>query len=490
MTPTPSPRGSEELTVRTNPNSPPRTPRSALDAIEGGAPPSSARAVLEALRALQRKIVRLETERSSALREATELRHRFEGQSAASERASELQSRQLEDLERSFQLRESRLVRDRDDLTRRLDDAERDKLDALRECAGLRDRADALRARLARAEARAVGDLDAAAARSPGAGRDDALAARLASTTERAVAAELRVEDLENELRAARDAAREPPSLPPPPPPPPSPPPPPRLRLAAKPKRAAAKAPKKVVSKAPAPAPTRPGAGPAAAAARLKARKAVPPKKRSATVVAAGASKRISAKEAAAGRAASLAAPKRSATASRAATAAAPKRSATAAAAGRAAAAARLKATAKKIGAPKPAATHPYLRTTRPRRPAAPAPARAPSAYGAARLAREPGRRARRDAARRRAPGGRQRRGRPDHVKARARYSRACKAAKKTRQHSVAAVFVDQTGLISAAPRPAATRRVASVGGKEENEEDSDAVTSRASRSPAGPSAS
>ena len=56
--------------------SPPRTPRSALDAIEGGAPPSSARAVLEALRALQRKIVRLETERSSALREATELRHR------------------------------------------------------------------------------------------------------------------------------------------------------------------------------------------------------------------------------------------------------------------------------------------------------------------------------------------------------------------------------------------------------------------------------
>ena len=183
MTPTPSPRGSEELTVRTNPNSPPRTPRSALDAIEGGAPPSSARAVLEALRALQRKIVRLETERSSALREATELRHRFEGQSAASERASELQSRQLEDLERSFQLRESRLVRDRDDLTRRLDDAERDKLDALRECAGLRDRADALRARLARAEARAVGDLDAAAARSPGAGRDDALAARLASTT-------------------------------------------------------------------------------------------------------------------------------------------------------------------------------------------------------------------------------------------------------------------------------------------------------------------
>ena len=210
MTPTPSPRGSEELTVRTNPNSPPRTPRSALDAIEGGAPPSSARAVLEALRALQRKIVRLETERSSALREATELRHRFEGQSAASERASELQSRQLEDLERSFQLRESRLVRDRDDLTRRLDDAERDKLDALRECAGLRDRADALRARLARAEARAVGDLDAAAARSPGAGRDDALAARLASTTERAVAAELRVEDLENELRAAREA-REPP---------------------------------------------------------------------------------------------------------------------------------------------------------------------------------------------------------------------------------------------------------------------------------------
>ena len=132
MTPQPSPRGSEELAVRTNPNSPPRTPRSALDAIEGGAPPSSARAVLEALRALQRKIVRLETERSSALREATELRHRFEGQSAASERASELQSRQLEDLERSFQLRESRLVRDRDDLTRRLDDAERDKLDALR----------------------------------------------------------------------------------------------------------------------------------------------------------------------------------------------------------------------------------------------------------------------------------------------------------------------------------------------------------------------
>ena len=131
--------------MRTNPNTPPRTPRSALDAIEGGAPPSSARAVLEALRALQRKIVRLETERSSALREATELRHRFEGQSAASERASELQSRQLEDLERSFQLRESRLVRDRDDLTRRLDDAERDKLDALRECAGLRDRADALR---------------------------------------------------------------------------------------------------------------------------------------------------------------------------------------------------------------------------------------------------------------------------------------------------------------------------------------------------------
>ena len=121
MTPTPSPRGSEELTVRTNPNTPPRTPRSALDAIEGGAPPSSARAVLEALRALQRKIVRLETERSSALREATELRHRFEGQSAASERASELQSRQLEDLERSFQLRESRLVRDRDDLTRRRD---------------------------------------------------------------------------------------------------------------------------------------------------------------------------------------------------------------------------------------------------------------------------------------------------------------------------------------------------------------------------------
>ena len=377
MTPTPSPRGSEELTVRTNPNSPPRTPRSALDAIEGGAPPSSARAVLEALRALQRKIVRLETERSSALREATELRHRFEGQSAASERASELQSRQLEDLERSFQLRESRLVRDRDDLTRRLDDAERDKLDALRECAGLRDRADALRARLARAEARAVGDLDAAAARSPGAGRDDALAARLASTTERAVAAELRVEDLENELRAARDAAREPvaAALPPPPPPPPSPPPPPRLRLAAKPKRAVSKAPKKAVSKDS--APTRPGAGPAAAAARLKARKAVPPKKRSATV--AGASKRISAKEAAAGRAASLAAPKRSATASRAATAAAPKkRSATAAAAGRAAAAARLKATAKKIGAPKPAATHPYLRTTRPRRPAAPAPARAP----------------------------------------------------------------------------------------------------------------
>ena len=121
MTPVPSPRGSEELAVRTNPNSPPRTPRSALDAIEGGAPPSSARAVLEALRALQRKIVRLETERSSALREATELRHRFEGQSAASERASELQSRQLEDLERSFQLRESRLVRDRDDLTRRRD---------------------------------------------------------------------------------------------------------------------------------------------------------------------------------------------------------------------------------------------------------------------------------------------------------------------------------------------------------------------------------
>jgi len=358
MTPVPSPRGSEELAVRTNPNSPPRTPRSALDAIEGGAPPSSARAVLEALRALQRKIVRLETERSSALREATELRHRFEGQSAASERASELQSRQLEDLERSFQLRESRLVRDRDDLTRRLDDAERDKLDALRECAGLRDRADALRARLARAEARAVGDLDAAAARSPGAGRDDALAARLASTTERAVAAELRVEDLENELRAAREA-REPPAAVLPPPPPPSPPPPPRLRLAAKPKRVAAKAPKKVVSKAPAPA--RPGAGPAAAAARLKARKAVPPKKRSATVVAAGASKRISAKEAAAGRAASLAAPKR--------------RSATAAAAGRAAAAARLKATAKKIGAPKPSATHPYLRTTRPRRPAAPAPA-------------------------------------------------------------------------------------------------------------------
>ena len=360
MTPQPSPRGSEELAVRTNPNSPPRTPRSALDAIEGGAPPSSARAVLEALRALQRKIVRLETERSSALREATELRHRFEGQSAASERASELQSRQLEDLERSFQLRESRLVRDRDDLTRRLDDAERDKLDALRECAGLRDRADALRARLARAEARAVGDLDAAAARSPGAGRDDALAARLASTTERAVAAELRVEDLENELRAAREA-REPPSLPPPPPP--SPPPPPRLRLAAKPKRVAAKAPKKVVSKASAPA--RPGAGPTAAAARLKARKAVrapaaaAPKKKSATV--AGASKRISAKEAAAGRAASLAAPKR--------------RSATAAAAGRAAAAARLKATAKKIGAPKPSATHPYLRTTRPRRPAAPAPA-------------------------------------------------------------------------------------------------------------------
>ena len=218
MTPTPSPRGSEELTVRTNPNTPPRTPRSALDAIEGGAPPSSARAVLEALRALQRKIVRLETERSSALREATELRHRFEGQSAASERASELQSRQLEDLERSFQLRESRLVRDRDDLTRRLDDAERDKLDALRECAGLRDRADALRARLARAEARAVGDLDAAAARSPGAGRDDALAARLASTTERAVAAELRVEDLENELRAAREA-REPPAAPLPAPP-------------------------------------------------------------------------------------------------------------------------------------------------------------------------------------------------------------------------------------------------------------------------------
>ena len=277
MTPTPSPRGSEELTVRTNPNTPPRTPRSALDAIEGGAPPSSARAVLEALRALQRKIVRLETERSSALREATELRHRFEGQSAASERASELQSRQLEDLERSFQLRESRLVRDRDDLTRRLDDAERDKLDALRECAGLRDRADALRARLARAEARAVGDLDAAAARSPGAGRDDALAARLASTTERAVAAELRVEDLENELRAAREA-REPPAAAPPPPPPPSPPPPPRLRLAAKPKRAVSKAPKKAVSKAPAPAPTRPGAGPAAAAARLKARKAVPPK--------------------------------------------------------------------------------------------------------------------------------------------------------------------------------------------------------------------
>ncbi len=368
MTPTPSPRGSEELTVRTNPNTPPRTPRSALDAIEGGAPPSSARAVLEALRALQRKIVRLETERSSALREATELRHRFEGESAASERASELQSRQLEDLERSFQLRESRLVRDRDDLTRRLDDAERDKLDALRECAGLRDRADALRARLARAEARAVGDLDAAAARSPGAGRDDALAARLASTTERAVAAELRVEDLENELRTAREAREPPAAAPPlPPPPPPSPPPPPRLRLAAKPKRAVSKAaPKKAVSKAP--APTRPGAGPAAAAARLKARKAVrtpaaaAPKKKSAMV--AGASKRISAKEAAAGRAASLAAPKR--------------RSATAAAAGRAAAAARLKATAKKIGAPKPAATHPYLRTTRPRRPAAPAPARAP----------------------------------------------------------------------------------------------------------------
>ncbi len=375
MTPVPSPRGSEELAVRTNPNTPPRTPRSALDAIEGGAPPSSARAVLEALRALQRKIVRLETERSSALREATELRHRFEGQSAASERASELQSRQLEDLERSFQLRESRLVRDRDDLTRRLDDAERDKLDALRECAGLRDRADALRARLARAEARAVGDLDAAAARSPGAGRDDALAARLASTTERAVAAELRVEDLENELRAAREA-REPPAAALPPPPPPSPPPPPRLRLAAKPKRAVSKAPKKAVSKDS--APTRPGAGPAAAAARLKARKAVPPKKRSATV--AGASKRISAKEAAAGRAASLAAPKRSATASaRAVTTAAPKkRSATAAAAGRAAGAARRKATAKQIGAPKPAATHPYLRTTRPRRPAAPAPARAP----------------------------------------------------------------------------------------------------------------
>ena len=131
-----------------------------------------------------------------------------------------------------------------------------------------------------------MGDLDAAAARSPGAGRDDALAARLASTTERAVAAELRVEDLENELRAAREA-RESPAAALPPPPPPSPPPPPRLRLAAKPKRAVSKAaPKKAVSKAP--APTRPGAGPAAAAARLKARKAVrapaaAPKKRSAT---------------------------------------------------------------------------------------------------------------------------------------------------------------------------------------------------------------
>ena len=160
MSPSPSPRGSEELTVRTN-ITPPRTPRSALDAIEGAAPPSSARAVLEALRALQRKITRLETERSGALSEATEVRSRLESQSAASGRASELQSRQLEELERSFQLRESRLVRDRDDLTRRLDDAERDKLEALRECAGLRDRADALRARLAKRRAGNPQDIEA-----------------------------------------------------------------------------------------------------------------------------------------------------------------------------------------------------------------------------------------------------------------------------------------------------------------------------------------
>ena len=370
MSPTPSPRGSEELTVRTN-ITPPRTPRSALDAIEGTAPPSSARAVLEALRALQRKITRLETERSGALSEATEVRSRLESQSAASVRASELQSRQLEDLERSFQLRESRLVRDRDDLTRRLDDAERDKLEVLRECAGLRDRADALRARLARAEARA----DAAVARSPpGAGRSDALEARLASATERAVAAELRVEDLESDLRAAREpaaAAALPP--PPPPPPPPSPPPPPRLRLAepakrvAKPKRAAAR------PRVPGAAAAKPRvaaklksatAGPAAATARLRAAR---PKTgtvgRATTRLKSTATKVVRA-----------AAPNTA----RAATAA-PKRT-TDAATGRAAAVARLKATAKKVaagsGPPKPV-SHPYLGATRPRRPTT-APARAP----------------------------------------------------------------------------------------------------------------
>ena len=180
---------------------------------------SSTKAALEALRALQRKIGRLENERSSALAEASELRLQFETASASAAHDSEVQAAKVAALERSHAAREGRLVKEREDVARRLDAAETARLALERECAGLRERSERLAGDLTEATSRfraATRALDAERSErrrealegrgdaEAGAAKREALEAQLALLSGKLVQVELRNESLESALRECR----------------------------------------------------------------------------------------------------------------------------------------------------------------------------------------------------------------------------------------------------------------------------------------------
>jgi len=185
---------------------------------DGAPPPSpaqaaagSTKAALQALRALQSKIGRLEKERSSALVEASELRLQFEISSASSAQEREVASQKLEDVQRSHAFRERELEREADDLRRRLEAADVQRTALADECAGLRARCDELARQLSVATAKLDNALDARdgelrrVAALEGDGEDQsalcaALEERLALTSARVVQLELRNESLDSAL--------------------------------------------------------------------------------------------------------------------------------------------------------------------------------------------------------------------------------------------------------------------------------------------------
>ena len=185
---------------------------------DGAPPPSpaqaaagSTKAALQALRALQSKIGRLEKERSSALVEASELRLQFEISSASSAQEREVASQKLEDVQRSHAFRERELEREADALRRRLEAADVQRTALADECAGLRARCDELARQLSVATAKLDNALDARdgelrrVAALEGDGEDQsalcaALEERLALTSARVVQLELRNESLDSAL--------------------------------------------------------------------------------------------------------------------------------------------------------------------------------------------------------------------------------------------------------------------------------------------------